>query len=405
MSTEDFYTSLPTQKQFLDLTDLDNYVSVPNDWYILITDVAGSTKAIEAGKYKEVNFVGASSIIAVINAVAPLQIPFIFGGDGASLLVPPSALSKARVALLSIKKNAQERFNLELRVGVVLVELVTAYCPLKIAKFAVTSYYSQASFIGGGLTYATNLVKSDRMYQLEITSNLPKANLSGLECRWQDLPSPHGQTLSLIVAAMPSGKKSSEEVYRETIKEIQKIYGQQIDYHPIKNSALKLTFNLRKLIIEAKARALSNSFCDRVFYLAKMLLENFLGLCFMKWKLSIGGVAWGVYSEGVITASDYQKIDDILRMIIAGKPEQTEQLTQYLEQQFLAGYLNYGLHISDRALMTCLIVENRHQHIHLIDGADGGFALAAKALKSRLHSHAINWKSYYKLIQHRQQQK
>lgn len=55
---------------------------MPPDWYIIITDVAGSTKAIEAGRYKDVNILGACSIISILNIAGDLDIPFIFGGDG-----------------------------------------------------------------------------------------------------------------------------------------------------------------------------------------------------------------------------------------------------------------------------------------------------------------------------------
>jgi hypothetical protein len=34
---------------------------VASDWYVVITDIVGSTKAIELGKYKAVNIIGACS--------------------------------------------------------------------------------------------------------------------------------------------------------------------------------------------------------------------------------------------------------------------------------------------------------------------------------------------------------
>jgi hypothetical protein len=101
-----------------------------------------------------------------------------------------------------------------------------------------------------------------------------------------------------------------------------------------------------------------------------------------------GDVHWGRYKQDLWAASDYQKIDDVLRMVIAGSPAQTAQLTAYLEKRSSQGQLAYGLHISDRALMTCLILNRRDRHFHLIDGADGGYALAAQHLKTQLHRQA-----------------
>ena len=44
----------------------------------------------------------------------------------------------------------------------------------------------------------------------------------------------------------------------------------------------------------------------------------------------------------------------------------------------------YGLHPSNRAQVTCLVFERMGHQVHFIDGADGGYALAAKDLKKRV---------------------
>lgn len=80
MLTDLFYSELPALDSFEAVVQSENFVSVPDDWYILITDVCDSTGAIAAGHYKTVNFMGASSIIAVLNITKQLEIPYIFGG-------------------------------------------------------------------------------------------------------------------------------------------------------------------------------------------------------------------------------------------------------------------------------------------------------------------------------------
>lgn len=89
MFTENFYADLAPLEQFLDITKPENFRSVPDDWYIVVTDIVESTKAIEQGRYKDVNLLGACSIIAVLNVAQKIEIPFIFGGDGASIVIPP----------------------------------------------------------------------------------------------------------------------------------------------------------------------------------------------------------------------------------------------------------------------------------------------------------------------------
>ena len=49
--SEHFYRNIPTFSAFEELTNFGNYQSVPEDWVVIITDVVGSTKAIENGRY------------------------------------------------------------------------------------------------------------------------------------------------------------------------------------------------------------------------------------------------------------------------------------------------------------------------------------------------------------------
>jgi len=50
MATQNFYAGLPLLMDLTEITDARNFVAVPEDWYILITDIVGSTKAIKTGR-------------------------------------------------------------------------------------------------------------------------------------------------------------------------------------------------------------------------------------------------------------------------------------------------------------------------------------------------------------------
>lgn len=381
MASEDFYQLLPVLDRFIDLADPSQYQVAPADWYVLMTDVAGSTAAIERGQYKAVNVLGASSIMVVLNAIAPLEVPFVFGGDGAVVLVPPAALGQAREALLGLKAIAHQAFELTLRVGVVPISALTPDRPVKVAKFRLTPTYCQANFWGGGITQAERLIKTEAMYRLERDGNPAAANLAGLECRWRAIPSKLGHTLSLIVAAPKRGDILSPALVWEVFDEIQALYGNPPSYHPVALDRLMVALNPGQLSAEVKAHRPGSG---QWRYWAKAYLETLLGLGLMTLGVKAGGVDWGQYRREVRAASDYQKLDDSLRMVMAGTPAQTQQLTDYLEHRYQQGHLAYGLHISDRALMTCLILNRQDRHFHLIDSADGGYALAAKQLKTRL---------------------
>ena len=382
MPTRYFYSDLPVLTDFVQITNHDNFVAVPDDWLIVITDVVGSTRAIEQGRYKDVNLLGACSIVSVLNIADEVDVPFVFGGDGASLLIPPTLLGETTRSLRAIQTLAKEEFSLSLRVGIVPVWVaVNAGHPVDIAKLEISRNYRQAVFMGGGLTYATELIKNPAttdLYMLDLTSSSSPANLSGLECRWQDIPSRHGETVSLLVLA------TQNEEYRDVIEQIQLIYGAGDRHNPITRDHLSLSFSPSTLSKETKVRASTNHWLSKLRYLIKIQFENLLGWIFMKFKLNVCGTDWSKYQDVVAAATDYRKFDDMLRMVIAGDALQRENLTDYLEKKYRSGKLVYGLHVSDRALLTCLVFDRNGRQVHFVDGADGGYAMAAKEMKARM---------------------
>jgi len=398
MSTDYFYSELPTLADFLEITNSQNYVSVPPDWQVIVTDIIGSTKAIESGRYKEVNLIGACSIVAILNIATDFEVPFVFGGDGASLLIPPSVLPQAKQALLATKILAKQEFQLNLRVGIVPISVVNQNgYNIKIAKLKVSENYDQAIFTGYGLTHATNLVKDPDyadLYLIKDQEVQPGADFYGLECRWQDIPSQRGEIVSILVLATTFEQTEANCIYRQFLNKFNEIYGKEIDFHPILIANLKLSFDERKLMQEAKVRFPKGSqsespvgkWLQQQWYLSKIKLENYLGAFFMNLKLKVSDTDWGELKNIFLDSTDYKKFDDILRMVIAGNSEQRQQLTNYLETQYQRGKLVYGLHNSDRAIVTCLVFERNGRQVHFVDGADGGYALAAKAMKKRMQA-------------------
>ncbi|EGK86901.1 DUF3095 domain-containing protein [Microcoleus vaginatus PCC 9802] len=389
MNSENFYSELRLLDNFIDITDLRNFVDVPDDWYIIVTDIRGSTKAIEAGRYKEVNLLGASSIAAVLNIAGKIEIPFVFGGDGATLLMGPSLLPAAQKVLLATQQMAKTEFDMDLRVGAVPIKLVVAAnYPVKIAKFKVSENYSQAVFIGGGLTRATELIKDaagGNIYSIKNNGISETADFSGLECRWQDIPSKYGEIVTLLVMVPSDLGQQNHQRYRNILEKIESIYGNEDCLNPINGKNLNLTLNSKKLIKEIQVKAYNASWFDRQRDLSKIQLETALGSLLMNLKVKTEELDWGVYKDIAIAATDYRKFDDMLRMVISGNGWQRKKLTAYLENNYREGKLVYGLHVADRALMTCLVFERSGRQVHFIDGADGGYTLAAKDMKQRMN--------------------
>ena len=93
---------------------------------------------------------------------------------------------------------------------------------------------------------------------------------------------------------------------------------------------------------------------------------------------------WSTYKATLFRNSDVRKFNDIYRQILAGGPKQREALEDWLAERYARKELVYGLHVADRAHMTCLVFDYSGRHLHFIDGADGGLFLAAKAFKKRV---------------------
>jgi hypothetical protein len=194
----DFYSQIPPFVDARGVSNPSNFYDVPRDWHILLADVKGSTQAIREGRYKDVNLVGASAIAAVLNLCRPIEVPYVFGGDGATFLVPPYLLSESIAVLNSVERMSVREFGLVLRVGSISVgDVFAGGGNLRIAKQALSDKVNQAIFTGGGLAKAEDLIKKRELQQPSSTSPV-EASYEGLECRWQPLAAEHGE-LSILV--------------------------------------------------------------------------------------------------------------------------------------------------------------------------------------------------------------
>jgi hypothetical protein len=91
------------------------------------------------------------------------------------------------------------------------------------------------------------------------------------------------------------------------------------------------------------------------------------------------------YASDVSRNSDFRKFDDGLKMTVDLDPARIRHLDARLKKAELEGVARYGLHRQNSALMTCIVATPlERDHIHFIDGAAGGYAMAAASLKAKL---------------------
>ena len=384
--TSNFYVDLPILEHFRAVLDTQRFIPAPADWLIVLTDIQNSTEAIKAGQYKAVNMIGASSIMALLNVDREFDLPFSFGGDGASILIPPELREQAIQALQGLQTIARQEFNLGLRAGIVPVaDVLAAGERIMVAKYRVADNHIQAVFAGGGLSYAERLIKQAAgaaRYAIPAAAS-SAADLSGLECRWQDVPSPHGETVSLLVQALGSSDEEKAAVYRAVIGQIDAIYGPDPQRHPVRAVALQPSFSPQALGYETRVR-IAGGWWRRGRYLAKIWAQNILLKLFVRHNVTTGPTNWRTYIDIVQATTDVQKYDDMLRMLIAGNLSQRLGLVAWLRAAHERGELCYGLHVADRALLTCIVFDRMGRQVHFVDGADGGYARAAETLKEQL---------------------
>jgi hypothetical protein len=195
------YLDIPTFDAFEKVLDGSVYHDLPDEWWVGTSDVVGSTKAVGAGRYKDVNMVGASVICAVSNALGHSDYPFLFGGDGASFACPPDRIDAVRDAMAATATWAIETLNLELRVGLVQVRDIRATGRnVRVGRYAVSKPVSYAMFSGRGLQWAEDQMKQGN----NLIAPAPpgtRPDLTGLSCRWSPIRAEGSDViLSIIVA-------------------------------------------------------------------------------------------------------------------------------------------------------------------------------------------------------------
>src|SRR5262245_63272953 len=118
-ATDDaFIDTLPIFAKFEGVADAGNYRPLPDSWAIATADIVGSTKAIEAGRYKSVNTAGASVISALLNTLGRRDLLFVFGGDGALVAFPGSVREWTRTALAAVQTLLAEELDLTMRAAI-----------------------------------------------------------------------------------------------------------------------------------------------------------------------------------------------------------------------------------------------------------------------------------------------
>ncbi len=381
VTSEQFYSMLPSFDDFSGVAEFDQYVEVPDDWVLLISDVVGSTEAIDKGQYKQVNMVGAASIICVLNVCKPIEVPFSFGGDGGLIIVPPKVVDDACVELQKLQAGCKTMFGLDLRVAAIGVgPLGYAGGDILVRKYRLNDHNYLAMFAGSGTELVDSWLKSEdpvyQQFRLEALDNKVEPNLEGLSCRWEPLTSQNGEMLTLIV-------KQSSHNNSDITDEIARVLGKPLSYYtPVSDQTLKFKFPPRGISLEVATKTLGGNWFKHFSW--AFFTSAMQWLC-EKFRVKIGDYDGATYRQELITSTDFRKYDGALRMVLDLKRNELKNLESWLEREFQQGRLIYGTWRSPSAIMTCMLFDlTQARHLHLVDGSDGGYAMASSDYKLRL---------------------
>ncbi len=396
MQIDSFYDELPELHSFDEIFSASNYHDAPQDWIIIVTDVVNSTEAIAAGKYKQVNIAGVVGLAVASNVVGHLRFPFTFGGDGVTLLLPPSLAEPILSHLTDLASTIQQSFGLDLRIGSLTVGyVVSPERPVRVAKLRVSEKYTQAVFDGAGVAYAEELIKGgtglEPLEPLKTGGLDPggvpsaKADTSGFSCRWREIPSGPGEIAALIVDACATEAQDRERAIRKVSEAVRLSLGEEEMYHPvatgrqqpiqtreeIDNEALVHARGRRGLVLSFQRLWVSIQVCA-----VKVALRLNLSLPYSHKRLN------QVHQDN-ITHADFRKYDGRLKMVLACSPEGRAALVERLDAMEQAGEILYGIRVTDHALITCILHLRTPDEVHFIDGGDGGYTLAAAQIKGK----------------------
>src|SRR6516165_782078 len=289
-----FYGSIPTFRSFTRLMEPSLYLPLPNHWFVGVADIVESTKAIAAKRYKAVNIAGAAVIAGVTNALEGREFPFVFGGDGAGFAVAPDDLERAREALAATATWVREDLDLVMRVALVPVAMIRAQgSDVRVARFGPSANLSYAMFSGGGLGWAEAAMKRGEFAVAEAPDGT-QPDLSGLSCRFEEIPASRGLILSVLVVP---ARGTDPLAFRKVIEDVIHLVERSPDAgRPVPPQGPPLKWPPQGLDYEARAKRGGPLLMRRVGVLAYTLFAYIL----MRFDIKVGGFVPKTYKQQVV---------------------------------------------------------------------------------------------------------
>jgi len=187
--------------------------------------------------------------------------------------------------------------------------------------------------------------------------------------------------LSVLMQATADNESAIADIYRSLIDALGEISEEAINQgKPISDNNMKFRWPPRGLGAEIDATVGGR---NRLFWTFRLHLYSLFQWFLDRFDLTVGGYRGRQYRVELRSNTDYRRFDDTLRILLDCTLAQADEIDKMLALHAERGELLYGLHRADSALMTCLVFSiEKGEHIHFVDGNDGGFTSAAKTMKA-----------------------
>jgi len=238
---------------------------------------------------------------------------------------------------------------------------------------------SYAMFTGGGASWAEAEMKAGR-YAVPPAPSGARPDLTGLSCRWNPIEARHGDIVSIIAIPAEGG---GGDAFQAVVSDIVALAGEQErGGHPVPRSGPDIGFSTAGIENETRAMAPKGR---RLRAKAWILGQTALLWVLAKLERPLGSFDARRYRAEVASNSDFRKFDDGLKMTVDLDEAGFGKIEKRLQEAERAGIARFGLHRQSSALMTCIVASPmQRDHIHFVDGAAGGYAMAAANLKAKV---------------------
>lgn len=374
-----FYYELPEFNGTLTqlLSKESHFKTVPDDWFVVVVDVEKSTQAVKHKLHHPVNYASTHSIIAVLNELQSINhlidIPYFFGGDGATFLIPEENTQRVLLILENVKSHIYESHFLALRVGAIQVSELKAIenVDIPLAKLRLTDNLVVPVSHGNGLDIAERLIKD----KLAKGKGKPRqdmyVNFEGCECRWDNLKPKKSDDKVLCFIAQPKKNESSLKTLHNISQAMDECFGDYLKRHPVNIEGLKQLDSTYNIHTEWNSIYEESSFTEQL-------------------QLSLGSLSKNLYDATMVAEKfrEYLRkcslallIDGSYNDIVVGSEAQIQHFIDKFEKLESQGDLIFGYHITDSAVLSCYLAEPNGQFVQLVDANEGGYSTASKMLK------------------------